>query len=103
MELTEIKEVCRKEEVTIGYQCDCCGKIIKGDELPDSWHEFSAKHYDYDGAGIDSFTSYMVCSPDCYFKTLSKALEEFKDYDTAEIENFKIDFAKTLITFLNKD
>lgn len=101
MKLTEYKEVTRKENVTIGYKCDNCGKIHNGSELPNDWHEFSAYHNSWGNDSCESTERYMGCSPECYAKLFQKAVEEFENYRDAVIDDFEIAFAKKLSIFLN--
>ena len=101
MKLTEYKEVTKRERVTIGYKCDNCGKIHNENSMPDSWHEFSGHHNSWGNDSCESYEYYMACSPECYAKLLQKAVEEFEEYSDAEIDNFEIDFAKRMVSFLN--
>lgn len=101
MKLTEYKEVTKREKVTTGYKCDECGKIDDGNNMPYDWHEFSGHHNSWGNDSCESYEYYMACSPECYAKLLKKAVEEFEEYNDAEIDEFDIEFAKKMSAFLN--
>ena len=101
MKITEYKEVTQKKEVTVGFKCDNCGKVHSSNSLPDDWHEFSGHHNSWGNDSCESYEYYMACSPECYAKLLHNAVEEYKEYSTAEIDDFSIDFAVKLSFLLN--
>ena len=101
MKIIEYKKVTQRKEVTVGFKCDNCGKVHSSNCLPDDWHEFSGYHNSWGNDSCESFEHYMACSPECYAKLLHKAVEEYKDYSDAEIDNFNIEFAAKLSFFLN--
>jgi hypothetical protein len=101
MKLTKHKEVTTIEKITIGFKCDNCSKIHNGDSIPDDWHEFSGSHNSWGNDSFESYEYYMVCSPKCYTKLLQKAVKEFERYSDAEIDGFKVGFAKRMVAFLN--
>jgi ssDNA-binding Zn-finger/Zn-ribbon topoisomerase 1 len=92
----ETKEVKEQRQVVVAVVCDNCGKEHKGSKMPDEWHSFSGHH-----DSIDSYENYMVCSPKCYKEKLKEAVNEFDGYDSAEIDEMTIQFAKNLVDFLN--
>jgi hypothetical protein len=98
MELTEYKEVIKKQSVIIGYKCDNCGKIHKEDYFPNNWHKFEATHNSWGNDGCDSYEYYMACSIKCYINLIKIAIKDFASYSNAKIDNFTIDFAILLIT-----
>jgi hypothetical protein len=81
--------------------CDECGREHKGHDYPDDWHYFNGHHSSWGNDSCDSYQYYLVCSPECYAKQLKKAVREFGDYNTAEVDDMTIDFAKRLADFLN--
>lgn len=91
----ETKEVKEQRQVVVAVVCDNCGKEHKGSKMPDEWHSFSGHD------SIDSYENYMVCSPKCYKEKLTEAVNEFDGYDSAEIDEMTIQFAKNLVDFLN--
>jgi hypothetical protein len=101
MKLTEYKEVTEWRNVTIGYRCDNCCKIHNGNSIAEDWHHFSAHHNSWGKDSWESYEYYTACSPECYAKLLQRAVEEFKEYHDAQIDNFEIDFAKRMSNFLN--
>lgn len=97
----ETKEVKEQKQVVVAVVCDNCGKEHKGSEIPDEWHSFSGHHNEWGNDSIDSYENYMVCSPKCYKEKLTEAVSEFDGYDSAEIDDMTIQFAKSLVEFLN--
>lgn len=100
--IRETKIVTKTEEVTVGYKCDNCDKVHSGKSQPDEWHEFSGHHESWGNDSFESYEYYMACSPECYVNLLKKAVKEFEDYNTSEIDGFSIDFAKNMVGFLKK-
>lgn len=99
--IKEYKQVAQYKEVTIGFKCDNCGKFHSSKILPNDWHEFIARHYDWGNDNCDSYEYYMACSPECYAKLLHQAVEDYKESPTAEIDKFSIYFARRLSFILN--
>lgn len=97
----ETKEVKEQRQVVVAVVCDNCGKEHKGSEMPDEWHSFSGHHSQWGNDSIDSYENYMVCSPKCYKEKLTEAVNEFDGYDSAEIDDMTIQFAKSLVGFFN--
>lgn len=97
MELKEYKEVTEKRRVTIGYKCDVCGKAHYGNNYPNDWHEFSAHHNEWGKDSGDSYEYYLVCSPECYKIKLTSCINNFKEYESAEIDGMTVEFASKLL------
>jgi hypothetical protein len=97
----EYQEVVKRELVTVSYICDCCGKTHESSDLPDDWHMFSGHHNSWGNDSCDSYEYYLACSPKCYCKLLSKAVQDFEGYTDAIIDEFRIEFAKRLSVYLN--
>ena len=97
MRIKEIQYIARNEEIVIGIKCDVCGKIHKGNCLPDNWHEFDHHHGEWGNDSPDSFKWHQVCSPECYFKKLKECVSNLKGRSDASIDEFEIQFARKLI------
>ena len=97
----ERKEVKEQRQVIVAVVCDNCGKEHKGSEQPDEWHSFSGHHNEWGNDSVDSCEYYQVCSPKCYVEKLTEVVKEFDGYRSAEIDDMTIDFAKSLVGFLN--
>jgi hypothetical protein len=98
MRKTEKKEVTSKQEVTIGYKCDCCGKEINATQLPNEWHNFNSHHDEWGNDSIDSYEYYDVCSPKCYRDKMIQIVEgEYKNRKWATIDEKDIQFARLLV------
>jgi hypothetical protein len=97
----ETREVKEQKVVIVAVVCDNCGKEHKESKAPDEWHSFSAHHNEWGNDSVDSYQEYMVCSAKCYKEKLTKVVNDFDGYDSAEIDNMTIRFAKSLVVFLN--
>lgn len=97
---TEIKKVTSKQEVTIGYKCDCCGKEIYETQLPREWHNFNSNHDEWGNDSVDSYEYYDVCSPKCYKDKIIEIVEgEYKNRKFATIDEKSIQFARLLVEY----
>lgn len=91
--LTGYKTV--NQEVTIGYQCDVCGKKVEN--VPKEWHEFNHHHNAWGNDSIDSYEYFHVCGIECYIKQLSDSLKKMDREYGAEVDGMSVDFAKMLL------
>lgn len=102
MIITEIKQVTKTKNYTVCENCECdnCGKIHNGKDIPDDWHEFNSHHNSW---GNDSYEYYLACSPKCYAELLKEVVDEYSgcDYDEVEVSGFSLEFAKQLSELLN--
>lgn len=99
----EIKEVTEQRRVVVAVVCDNCGKEHFGSSEPDEWHSFFGQHQEWGNDSEDSLKDYIVCSPKCYVEKLSESVKEFQEYESAEIDGMKIQFAKLLASYISKD
>ena len=95
MEIKETKEVTETKEIVTHIKCDVCGKLYKGNEIPDDWHIMSI-------FGRDGYTLLDICSIECYAIKLEAALESFGDIIDRDIDGFELPFAKLLQKVLSK-
>ena len=99
---TEIKQVTERKEVITHVVCDTCKKEVLGFKLPDNWHKISAHHHEWDEYHHESCENYFVCGPGCYKIKLKEVVEDFKEYESAEVDGMTIEFAKLMVEFLDK-
>ena len=100
MKITKREKVTELKEVTIGYKCDICKKQHDGDDYPDSWHYFNHGHQAWGNDSHESREYFLVCSPECYFKQLTKSLKEVGGNTGAEIDEKEPDFVIHLLEYV---
>lgn len=83
MEITELKEVLKREHVVVGYQCDVCHNKIHDDY----WH-LRTGHTDWGNDSVESVRSFDLCSKDC---VLAKLLDYFKDCNSSNTQYFELE------------
>jgi hypothetical protein len=93
----ELKQVTYKSDVITSVICDHCGNTNDVSELPDDWCELIAYHNEWGNDSIDSRTTYLACSPKCYFEVLRKLADEFEGYESTEINRMTIQFVRRLL------
>ena len=99
MKKAQQKEVTKIEEEVFEIICDVCGRIHKGMDLPNKWHNISMHHNEWGNDSVDSYEVFDVCSPECYAIQFKDCVIEYKHKYSAEIDGFEIQFARL---FANK-
>src|SRR6056297_970601 len=100
MDIKQQKQVVKLENVTVGHECDNCGKVINESRFPDEWHHFSSGHNEWGNDSCESVESYDVCSPECYIEKLTKVVEtEMDDISNGEVDDMKIQFARRMVDY----
>ena len=94
MEITELKEVIKREPVVVGIKCDVCGKDIK---YQDNYFRIIMQHHDWGNDSCDSIEIFDVCSKDCILPKLSNY---FKYCDNSDTYCFEIQQARC---YINKE
>lgn len=87
MEITENRKIEIIKDVIIKYKCDSCKKEIDTNYLPDTWFKFCSFHHEWGNDSCDSFETYHVCSPKCYFELIEKQIIENKNYESFKIND----------------
>jgi len=98
MKIKKVRQITT--ETITGYKCDVCKKIYEGASFPDDWHSFSSHHEEWGNDSIDSYENYHVCSVECYIKKFIEAVDEdLAEREEAEVDNFRIQFARKLADY----
>ena len=101
MEITEFKKITKKECIIVGYQCDICKKIHKGEDYPNDWYYFKGEHSEWGEDSYESTKWCLVCSFECYIKQLKQLYKNLCDYPSAIIADMPIKFVKKLLNSID--
>jgi hypothetical protein len=93
-DIEEVRNVQRK--ITIGKQCDVCGKKSTEHHEYDKWFNGEHHHGEWGNDSVDSYEYFDVCSVPCFKAQLKDSLDEMEGYATAEIFDMSYEFAKEL-------
>lgn len=89
MKITKKKKI--ETEVTVGYKCEVCGKVV---ETEDEIFGFHVNHHDYEG---ENWWWIEVCSWECFLKKLPEVNKEYGRYKTAEVADIPMFIIKQLL------
>jgi hypothetical protein len=99
MEIKKEKTITETKFVVVGHECDVCGKIHEGNNIPNEWHLFNHHHNEWGNDSIESYEYHEVCSPKCYWEKFKECVNLLNGKSDAKIDEFEIQFARKLIDF----